>query len=475
LRVTADDTVSLRSDDVTISVGESSVDAPDISRVLWLKLDSSSGATAIDSSGNGNNGTLSGGTTWPSTGGIRGGAIEFDGDTGEIVVPDNNALDNTSTFTLAYWFFAKNFPADSAGLVSKRNSVSDNNAYTMYLKNDHHIYVDVDGSNNRFASSTLYTPGRWYHVALTFDGSAASSERAKLWIDGKLDVTATESSASIPNYNSSLHIGNTHPGATNWLDGLVDDVRFYRRALSGAEISALALTNVAPRISSMTIASATNRLPTAISANLTVFAGNGTSPLTEWSKLFGDGGASFENPFSLATLVTFNKSGNYTVQLSANIGQIEVARNLSLFVAPNTNVFEDWAASVFAGETNISIIDANADPDGDHVSNFAEFALGMNPNANDAVGFETNAPGLPIGKIINVSGTNYFALLLKRPVGRIGVSYDAEVSDEFQSWLPIISSAPLNNGDSTETVIFRDFIPASDAAHRFMRLKLTSF
>ncbi|MEO5804006.1 MAG: BNR-4 repeat-containing protein, partial [Verrucomicrobiota bacterium] len=467
LRVTADDTISVRSDEVTVSAGATSADAPDILRALWLKLDSSSGTVATDSSGNGNHGTTSGGTTWRPTNGIRAGAIEFDGASGQIVVPDADTLDNTSAFTLAFWFMAKNFPADSAGLVSKRNSISDNNAYTTYFKNDHRIYVDIDGADTRFSSSTLFNTGQWYHVALTFDGSATSAQRAKLWVNGNLDTTATESSATIPNYNSTVRIANTHPAAVNWLNGFMDDVRFYRRALTTNEIVTLTLTNVAPNIFLGATPPISNRVSAAL--NAIVSAGSNTNALVLlWSKLLGQGDATFSNAFSPTTSVIFNKAGNYTLQFSAGDGQTEVAQNLSLPVAPNTNVFEDWAAFVFPGQTNLSIVGESADPDGDRVSNFAEFALGLNPNANDAFAFQTNQPGLPIGKIINFSGTNYLAMLVKRPIGRIGVSYEVQASDNFQTWTLINSSTPLNNGDSTETLTFRDVTSTIEAPHRFM-------
>src|SRR5205814_2129764 len=142
-------------------------------------------------------------------------------------------LDNTSAFTLTYWFRANAYPGDSAGLVCKRTGINTDNAYTTYLKAaDKRIYVDIDSSNNRFSSATLIQTGVWYHVALVFDGSLPSTQRATFWINGLLDITATETSAVIPNYASTVMIGNTHPGAANWFNGLVDDVRFYRRALT---------------------------------------------------------------------------------------------------------------------------------------------------------------------------------------------------------------------------------------------------
>src|SRR5262249_23718228 len=71
VRCSADDTVLTNSVDVTVSAGPIPTDGADSSRVLWLKLDESSGTTASDSSGAGNNGTVSGGATWQPTGGVR--------------------------------------------------------------------------------------------------------------------------------------------------------------------------------------------------------------------------------------------------------------------------------------------------------------------------------------------------------------------------------------------------------------------
>jgi hypothetical protein len=77
---------------------------------------------------------------------------------------------------LAFWFRADAYPADSAGLVSKRDSISLNNNYTTWLKwPDRRIYVDIEGSDNRFTSSSLINTGAWYHVAVVFDGSPLRS------------------------------------------------------------------------------------------------------------------------------------------------------------------------------------------------------------------------------------------------------------------------------------------------------------
>ena len=219
LRVTADDTIATDSAEVTVQAGSPPGDGPDATRALWLKLDESSGTLASDSSGSANHGTLSGGAAWQPSGGMRAGASQFDGLSGLVTVNDAPTLDNTSAFTLAYWFRADAYAADSAGLVGKRDGPGVNNAYTTYLKtSDKRIYVDIDGSNNRFSSSAQFDLGAWYHVAVVFDGSLPSAQRASLWINGQLDTTAAEASAAIPDYPSNFRVANTHSGAANWFE-----------------------------------------------------------------------------------------------------------------------------------------------------------------------------------------------------------------------------------------------------------------
>jgi hypothetical protein len=474
IRIVASDSISFDSADVVVNAGPTATDGPDATRVLWLMLDEASGLTASDSSGSGNNGMLSGGAAWQPAGGMRAGALKFDGTNGLVTVPDSPTLDNTSAFTLAYWFRADAYPADSAGLVCKRINISTDNAYTTYLKAaDQHIYVDIDTSNNRFASAALIQTGIWYHVALIFDGSLPSNLRAQLWINGTLDTTATETSAAIPNYASSLLIANTHPGAANWFTGLIDDVRFYRRALNSSEILTLASQNYGPSVTAGPASPATNGV--AVTLNGLVLDDGKGGPLTaDWSKVSGPGNAVFANSNLVATSITFNQAGAYVLRLSASDTQIEMSSDLAIDVNPNPNIYEDWITLNFPGITDPTIVGIFADPDNDRAQNLLEFALGMNPNLLDAFPFVPHQPGLPIGQIRSIFGTNYLSLLVKRPIGRIGINYASEVSSDLVTWTPGVQDGiPFSNGDGTETVIFRDPQPMSDSSRSFIRLKVS--
>ena len=61
--------------------------------VGWWKFDESTGTTAYDSSGNGNNGTLKGNPVWRPTGGVSGGAIELSGKGDYVEISNESAFD----------------------------------------------------------------------------------------------------------------------------------------------------------------------------------------------------------------------------------------------------------------------------------------------------------------------------------------------------------------------------------------------
>ena len=151
-------------------------------------------------------------------------------------------LDNASAFTLSCWFKADNFNANSA-LLAKRVSDTSQNAYAILFgsgTNGGRFRIDINSNNDRFSSNTVFSTGTWYHIALVFDGTLPTAERAKLYVNGALDITVAESSTTVINSTAPLLIGRPSETDTNLFNGMMDAVRFHRRALSAAEIAGLA-------------------------------------------------------------------------------------------------------------------------------------------------------------------------------------------------------------------------------------------
>ncbi len=475
VRATADDTLVTVTDEVVVHAGEPNAAPPDPDMALWLKLDENAGATAADSSGRGLDGSVGGAGAWAPDGGARAGALAFNGSNTVVTVPDADALDATAALTFAWWFRMDRYPASvAAGLVCKRIAPTDHNAYTTFMQTDRRINVDLDSNNNRFTSDTLFETGRWYHVAVVFDGTRPAAERATLYVDGAVERIAPESSAAIPNCASDVAVGNVTASAVNWFAGRIDDVRIYRRALAAHEVAALAAWNAAPYVSAGVPPPATNGAPVALDGQA-FDDGRGGTWTAQWTVASGPGAVAFGDASLPATSARFSQPGTYVLRLRAADGEAAVFDEMSLAVAADTNTYEGWAFVMFPGETNAAVIGVSADPDRDRQPNLVEFALGLTPSVAEWAPFEGATPGLPRPALVSVTGAVHAALEVRHVKGREGVAYGAEAAGELVSpaWLEApLTGPPTDHGDGTETRWFVDPLSVSSTSPRFLRLRV---
>src|SRR3990167_8862308 len=97
--------------------------APTSGLVGYWNFDEGSGATVADSSGNGNNGTLSGGPTWV-TGKVGSGALSFDGTNDYINIPSSALYDFAGDFTVSAWVYEPVGSAQSQQGFIKRSKLN---------------------------------------------------------------------------------------------------------------------------------------------------------------------------------------------------------------------------------------------------------------------------------------------------------------------------------------------------------------
>ncbi len=210
--------------------------------VAWWKLDETvAGSALADSTGNGHAGTPAGATAPgtsvppPLTTSVR--SLYFTG--GSASTPDANDLDGSATMSFSFWVYPTTLDGNPRGILSKRVAPGSNPSYSFFFYTGNRLYLDLDNANDRTSSNTVFSANQWYHVAVTYDGSQLAAQRAKLYVNGVLDKTFTETSASIPNYASSLWLGILNTGASHTYAGRLDDVRIYSRTLTAQEVAAL--------------------------------------------------------------------------------------------------------------------------------------------------------------------------------------------------------------------------------------------
>jgi len=188
---------------------------------------------AVDASGNGNDGTVSGAII---TTGQIGNAFSFDG-LNDYISFTSSALD---TLTIAAWV-----KADSPG-ESDYPRIIDTPAYTFYFRNDNQslsFLAQHEGQASyqtaRWHAGTVTFDGTWYHVAVTYDSSLDSNDPI-LYIDGQA-VTTIEDILPTGNMVSNTGTGyiGTNPSSNRSWDGEIDEVYIYDNILSPSEILAL--------------------------------------------------------------------------------------------------------------------------------------------------------------------------------------------------------------------------------------------
>jgi hypothetical protein len=186
--------------------------------VGWWRFDEGTGIIASDSSGNGNTGTLYGGT-WVD--GKYSKAISLDGASNYVDLGNPSALQLTNNFAISAWVNPSSFNA-YAGIVTTNSG----NGPALSVHSDGHLIFSIFGVNNYHFTGQL-TTGTYNHVVVVVSGGIA-----KLYLNGVYHDQV--SIGSIGSFSNWL-VGGKLP-RFNYFNGIIDDVRVYNRTLSAAEI-----------------------------------------------------------------------------------------------------------------------------------------------------------------------------------------------------------------------------------------------
>ena len=210
--------------------------------VGYWKFDDGVGITATDSSGNGNDGTLTNGPTW-TTGQVDG-ALSFDGSNDYVDCGNNASLDFDTNLTISIWFNLTNtIDSDFVGkdvLISRATSASSSdNDWSLAFNDDDNgrLRFGTFGDNIQTATAS-WIGGNWYQVSIV----QISSTEGYVYVNGVEDNYNSDYNPGGINgvLNNILTIGrNIAPAETNYFNGLIDEVRVHNRALSAAEITEL--------------------------------------------------------------------------------------------------------------------------------------------------------------------------------------------------------------------------------------------
>ena len=218
--------------------------AADASLVGWWKLDESTGATAADSSGNGNHATLTGTIEWVE--GQIGGGLHLDGATayGEIQADPSLVVMNQGGFTFLAWF--KTDALDGAHQYAFQQGDGNGTGRSwLFLFTDAEIRTYVGGGPTQ--SGVFAEAEEWYHAGFVIT-EQGDTDSIQMYVNGEPagDPGARGMESCEGNYFIGRH--KTFAAGTVWT-GILDELRIYNRALTTEEVQ-VAMLGIPPELAS---------------------------------------------------------------------------------------------------------------------------------------------------------------------------------------------------------------------------------
>jgi hypothetical protein len=202
----------------------------------YWRFDDAAGTHAEDSSGFGHRGTLQGPATWAT--GKFGSALNLNGKSAFVEIP-GPVVDTSKPFTVAAFV---RLPTQTPGYMTIV-SIDGTTGSGFYLQERldlgsfAFVMTETDTTADPILAGAKNPPaaGVWYHLAGVYDGATLA-----LYVDGILQESTPYSSGWRAAGSTCIGRGKYDGSPTDYLAGLVDEVRLYSRALSTQEVAKLA-------------------------------------------------------------------------------------------------------------------------------------------------------------------------------------------------------------------------------------------
>jgi len=195
-----------------------------------------SGTGAQDSSGNYNYGTLVNSPTWTAAGSCKfGNCLSFDGWDDYVSVPDSSLWNLKDDFSISMW--VRHTGVGQAYISQGQN---DANSWQLLVGGGGNLrFVVYSGGGivlNYELSNEGQNDGFWHLVTYVHTSSAHY-----MYVDGVYRAPNVDQTIGNPTYDFSgpLYFGRTPWTSPYYLNGSLDEIRIYNRALSVSEISDL--------------------------------------------------------------------------------------------------------------------------------------------------------------------------------------------------------------------------------------------
>jgi hypothetical protein len=204
----------------------------------YWAINEGAGSKVTDLSGNGNDGTLINmepSTDWVGT--ERGYALDFDGTNDYVNIGDGAAVVGSGNFAISAWI--KTSMTARGIFVNQRATDSTDGTYLLGVDDSPVGKIEFSIANTgigfNFNSNASVNDGEWHHIV----AQKVNTTGGEIYIDGRFDNSGTGSAKAL--LAVDVVIGRWN-GDGLYFDGLIEDIRVFKRALSADEIHSIYAT-----------------------------------------------------------------------------------------------------------------------------------------------------------------------------------------------------------------------------------------
>lgn len=203
---------------------------------IW-RLDAGSGFSAVDSSGNGNTATLQSGALWTSPGKVGASSLNLSGATTSWASAPT-AVDTSDSYSVAAWVRPTNVTGFRTFVAIDGVNIS-----PFYLQMDAGVLKFTQRTTDSISTSAAVSVNgptaavnTWYHLVGVHD---KTNQVMRFYVNGVLQGTTPYTSAWKATGTTTIGRGKWNGAGVDFVQGNIDEVRFYDKVLTQAEITAL--------------------------------------------------------------------------------------------------------------------------------------------------------------------------------------------------------------------------------------------
>lgn len=202
--------------------------------VAYYKFDENTGTSVADASGNVGAGTLTNSPTW--TTGIINSGLNFASNQ-YVQGPSDAALQITGDISISFWVYKTEFT--NYGYPINKSAGDYTSEYAVRIDNTTGTikFFRGNGVNNEdvIASTSNCPLNAWAHIVAT-----SASLAAKIYLNGTL-VSSAHTLTVTPTTSTTYYAfgAKNKPATTYYLDGKMDELGIWSRALTSTEVTSL--------------------------------------------------------------------------------------------------------------------------------------------------------------------------------------------------------------------------------------------